>query len=155
MDANRPPEAAVNAAAGDVVNAWLSTEVESLSQVRAIETLHDDVPRWFVRLETPERGVFSVWLWLAQRRLHVEVYLAPAPIEQRERLFEFLLKRAARLMRCRLCIAAEDGIYVRGSLAVEHVDPQNLDALFGEAVQTVEELFVPVMRIGYASQFRG
>lgn len=113
------------------------------------------VRRWFVRLHGEERSVFTVWLELRQRNLHVETYLMPAPEENEGQLYEWLLRRNAELPDLTLRIGDEDAVYVSGQVPAVWVDADVVDRLLGSSWVVVERLFRPAMRIGFASRFAG
>ncbi|HEY7940129.1 MAG TPA: hypothetical protein VID05_09855, partial [Acidimicrobiales bacterium] len=88
------PEELDRAAA--TVEAWLEAQ-RSNPVVLAVERDETGAQRWFVRLTSDEKGVFSIWLTLHQRTLHHETYLMPAPIENEARCYEQLLRRNLHL----------------------------------------------------------
>ncbi len=79
-----------------VIDAWADEQAGN-PVVAAVERSTPGEHRWFIRVTGDEKSVFSVWFWLEQRTLHVETYVMPAPEEQRDRVFEYALRRNARL----------------------------------------------------------
>ena len=149
-----PPTDNERAQAERLIEAWLDQSVRPLDVVEAIEALPSE-SRWFVRLTSEEKGVFSVWFRLHQRRVHVEAYVIASPEEQRERVFEYLLRQNASMGRCRLCIAEEDAIFVRTAVDIDGLDEGLLDEVFGEVVEVTEHVFRPILRMGFASRLAG
>ena len=78
----------------------------------------------------------------------------PAPEENTEACFEYLLRANARLFGHSFAIGAEDAVYLVGQLPVGSVDEAELDRMIGSAYAYVEQHFPTAMRIGYASRFR-
>lgn len=111
--------------------------------------------RWYVRLLGDEKQHFSVWFTLAQRTLHYETYFMPAPEEARGEVFEYLMRRAARLYGAAFVIGAEDAVYLAGQIDNRHVDAHELDRVVGQLYLTTEECFRPAMRLGFGSRFAG
>jgi len=111
--------------------------------------------RWYVRLLGEEKQFFSVWLTLGQRTLHYETYFMGAPEEQHDAVYEYLMRRAARLYGAAFVIGAEDAVYLAGQLDNRHVDAHELDRIVGQLYLTTEECFRPAMRLGFASRFSG
>lgn len=140
-------------AAIDLIEGWLHETIEPVDAVAAVERDTTAGQRWFVRLNGVEKDVYSVWLWLHQRRLHMEAYILPSPEEQRERVFEYLLRRNRRSGNVRLCLGDEDAVFVCGEMAIDAISDDALDELFGAVVETVEAVFRPAIRMGFASRF--
>ena len=65
-----------------------------------------------VRLRGEEKDVITLWLSLRQRTVHVETEVMPAPEENREALYRYLLVKNADLRDLHLAIGPEDGIYL-------------------------------------------
>lgn len=133
---------------------WLA-EVEALPIVD--DVVLDDTPgapergrRWFVRLLGEAKGVWSLWLTLRQRTLQAETYFTPAPERRTEEFHAHLLRRNARHLDVNFCIGAEDAIYLRSHLLLEHVDGESLDRLLGTFHQAVEEAFPAAVALGFS-----
>ena len=140
--------------AAATVEAWLEAQ-RSNPVVLAVERDETGDQRWFVRLTSDEKGVFSIWLTLHQRTLHHETYLMPAPIENEARCYEQLLRRNLHLHGVQLAIGDEDAVFLVGRVPVEGLDDEVLDGVLGAHYAAVELCFRPAMRIGYASLFKG
>ena len=111
--------------------------------------------RWYVRLLGEEKEYFSVWFTLHQRTLHYETYFMPEPAEQRAEVFDYLMRRGAKLFGAAFVIGAEDAVYLAGQLDNRHVDAAELDRIIGSMYMTTEACFRPAMRLGFASKFNG
>jgi hypothetical protein len=79
----------------------------------------------------------------------------PAPEENREALFEYLMRLNAKLFGLRFAIGDEDAVYLIGQLPWSSVDEAELDRIVGSAYAYTEQYFRPAMRLGYASKFHG
>ena len=111
--------------------------------------------RWYVRLLGDEKEHFSVWFTLQQRTLYYETYFMPAPEEQRAEVFDYLMRRGAKLFGAAFVIGSEDAVYLAGQLDNRHVDGAELDRVIGSLYMTTEACFRPAMRLGFASKFNG
>ncbi|MEA3077922.1 MAG: hypothetical protein QOF60_2830, partial [Actinomycetota bacterium] len=127
---------------------------ETNDLVLAVDQLPAD-RRWFVRLKGEEKQVTTIWLHLRERTLHFETQFMPAPEENREALFEYLLKLNNKLFGVRFAIGDEDAVYLVGQLPWSAVDEDELDRIVGSAYAYTEQYFRPAMRLGYAGKFRG
>lgn len=136
------------------IDGWLAEQLEQNPVVEAVE--RDDVSgerRWFVRVRGEQKAVFTIWLVLRQRNLHVETYLMPAPEENVAALYEHLLRRNLKLPDLTFAIGDEDAVYVMGEVPAVWVDGEVVDRLLGSCYSVVEQCFRPAMRIGFASRF--
>lgn len=143
-----PPTTAQHDAAVELVSAWLEGAIRADPSVIDIERMERE-HRWFVRMSSEEKGVFSVWLWLHQRCLHFEAYIIASPELDRARVFEYLLRQNAGTALARYCVAAEEAIYVRSRLPIEELSHGRLDESFGEVVDMVDRVFKPILRMGF------
>lgn len=149
-------------ALGDLLQRWAEAEMADNDFVLAVDHLplspygHPGIGRrWFIRLQGEEKAVTTVWFHLRERTLHYETQFMPAPEENREVLFEYLLRLNANLFGMRFAIGDEDAVYLVGQLPWSAVDADELDRVLGSAYAYTEQYFRPAMRLGYASKFRG
>ena len=136
------------------IEAWLDEQRAHNPVLVAIDR-DPELRRWYVRLRGEERDFVAVWLTLGQYTLHHETYFMPAPEEQAAELYEFLLRRNARMYGMAFAIGGEDAVYLVGHTPLSALDGSELDRIVGSAYTYVERWFRPAMRIGYASKFRG
>ncbi len=109
---------------------------------------------WLVRLKGDERDVITLWFSLRQRTVHVETEVMPAPEENREALYRFMLVKNAELRELHLAIGPEDGIYLVTEVPINEVTVERLDELVGAAVTYVDEIFPTAMTMGLPSLYR-
>lgn len=147
-------------ALGELIVRWAEGERATNDLVLAVDQLPhsragETGRRWFVRLAGEEKQVTTVWFHLRERTLHVETQFMPAPEENREQVFEYLMRLNNKLFVLRFAIGDEDAVYLVGQLPWSAVDEDELDRLVGSAYAYTEQWFRPAMRLGYASKFRG
>lgn len=140
------------AALGAAIDAWAERERAENPALAAVDFDAAD-RRWYVRLRGEEKLVITVWLTLRERSLHYETYFVPAPEENVEACYEYLLRLNSRLVGMRFAIGLEDAVYLVGEVPVPWVDDAELDRIVGSAYAYSEQYFRPAMRIGYASRF--
>ena len=136
-----------------LIDRWAATERETNEVVAAID-FDAAERRWYVRLRGEEKAYTTVWLTLRQRTLHYETYFMPAPEENIEALYEYLLRANNRLFAMRFAIGPEDAIYLVGQMPLSAVDEEEIDRIVGSTYAYAEQYFRPAMTIGYASKFR-
>ncbi len=133
---------------------WAAKEARTNPLVAHVEWVPDD-RRWLVRLHGEDKAVITVWLTLRERTLHFETYFMPAPEEDVERCWEYLLRVNARLYTYRFAIGDEDAVYLVGQVPLKAVDAMELDRMVGAAYAYTEQYFRSALAIGFASRFRG
>jgi hypothetical protein len=139
---------------GTLIRSWAESSKELNELVLAVDQLPMD-RRWFIRLAGEEKQVTTIWFHLRERTLHFETQFMPSPEENREQLFEYLLRLNNKLFGVRFSIGDEEAIYLMGQLPWSAVDEDELDRIVGSAYAYTEQYFRPAMRIGYASKFKG
>lgn len=141
------------AALGVQVEAWLGELDAEYDHIVAVDRSPDGDLRWFVRMRGDDKDFTTVWLTLGQRTLRYETYVMPAPEENHAALYEHVLRRNERLVGARFSIGVEDAIFLRGEVPVDRVDRDELDAILGALYAQVEQCFLGMIRIGFASRF--
>ena len=133
-----------------LIDKWLDTQKQELPILR--EVVRDvEIPRrWYVRLEGEARDVSTVWLTLGQRTLKYETYFLPSPENNREKLFELLLRRNYELVGAQFGIGPEEAIFLTGELPFHAVDEHELDQILGSIWEFVERHWSVALRIGFS-----
>jgi Putative bacterial sensory transduction regulator len=130
----------------------------SASSLLGIE--HQAVPddrghfHWLIRLKGEEKHVITLWLSLRQRSVHVETEVIPAPEENREALFRFLLVKNAELRDVHFAIGPEEGVYLMTQIPINEVDVERLDELVGATLTYVDEIYPTAMLMGLPALYR-
>ena len=136
-----------------LIDQWSARERDDNELLVNLEYQADD-RRWIVRMRGEEKTLIAVWLTLRERTLHYESYFMPAPEENIEACWEYLLRANARLFAMRFAIGLEDAVYLVGQLPLSAVDDDELDRIIGSVYAYSEQYFPAAMSIGYASQYR-
>ena len=136
-----------------LIDRWTERELAGNPVLLAVDR-DDEARRWYVRMQGEDKAVITVWLTLRERTLHYETYFMPAPEENVEACWEFLLRVNARLFAMRFAVGAEDAVYLMGQLPVSAIDEDELDRIVGASWAYSEQYFRPAMSIGYRSRFR-
>ena len=139
---------------GTLIRSWAEQTHLDNELVLAVDQLPMD-RRWFIRLAGEEKQYTTIWFHLRERTLHFETQFMPQPEENREQLFDYLLRLNNKLFGVRFSIGDEDAIYLMGQLPWSAVDEDELDRIVGSAYAYTEQYFRPAMRIGYQSKFKG
>lgn len=139
---------------GTLIRSWAEQTHLDNELVLAVDQLPMD-RRWFIRLAGEEKQYTTIWFHLRERTLHFETQFMPQPEENREQLFDYLLRLNNKLFGVRFSIGEEDAVYLMGQLPWSAVDEDELDRIVGSAYAYTEQYFRPAMRIGYQSKFKG
>jgi Putative bacterial sensory transduction regulator len=121
---------------------------------------HQDLPddrghfHWLIRLRGEERDVITLWLSLRQRTVFVETELMPAPEENVEALYRYLLVKNHELRELHLAIGPEAGIYLVTQVPIGELTVERMDELVGATVTHVDDMFPTVMSMGLPSMYR-
>jgi hypothetical protein len=134
---------------------WFDVQATANPMVAALERGEPGERRWYLRVHGVEKEVFTVWWTLRQRTLHYETYVMPHPAERRDEVFEFLLRRNAKIYGAAFSIGAEDAVFLGGQLAIEHLDDAELDRILGTLWEWTERTFRPAMRLAFGDRFGG
>ena len=142
------------------IDGWLDEFADGNPLIAAIDRgTSDDTafgePRWYVRMVGEEKDFTTVWLTLGQRTLRYETYVMPAPEENQAAVMEFVLRRNDQLVGAHFSIGAEDALYLRGEVPDVAVTADEIDRVLGTVYTTVEATFRPLLRLAFASRFRG
>jgi hypothetical protein len=128
------------------------------SHVGSVE--HQELPddrghfHWLIRLKGDEKDVITMWLSLRQRTVFVETELMPAPEEDLETLYRFLLVKNHELRELHLAIGPEAGIYLVAQVPVGELNVARMDELAGATLTYVDEMYPTVMTMGLPSLYR-
>jgi hypothetical protein len=124
------------------------------------EIEHQKVPddkghfHWLIRLKGEEKDVITLWLSLRQRTVYAETELMPAPEENREELYRYLMVKNHELRELHLAIGPEAGIYLVTQIPIQELTVERLDELVGATVTYVDEIFPTAMTMGLGSVYR-
>lgn len=138
----------------DIIEAWIATQLADNPVVAAVD--RDPAEhRWYVRILGEDKDTYSVWFTQGQRTLHYETFVMPAPEENHAQFYEHLLRRNRKLYGMAFCIGEEDAVFLAGQLDNAAVDAAELDRVLGTFYATIELVFRPALRIGFASRLAG
>jgi hypothetical protein len=137
----------------DLIDVWADREASTNPLLAAVDR-DRDLRRWYLRMRGEEKAVITVWLTLGQRTLSYETYFMPAPEDNVEACYGYLLRANARMFAVRFAIGAEDAIYLVGQMPLSAVDDAELDRVVGSTYAYSERYFRPAMSLGYGSRFR-
>jgi hypothetical protein len=135
------------------IDSWLANFKSENPTILAIDRDEGDIIRWYVRLQGEEKEFTTVWLTLGQRTLKYETYVMPWPPENRDQVYESILRANDTLTGVHFSIGDEDAIYLRGEVVLTALNARELDRVIGTCLHTVERYFPILIRLAFASRF--
>jgi hypothetical protein len=78
----------------------------------------------------------------------------PAPDENGEAVYRYLLRRNADLYSMAFCLGPEDAVYLVGRVPAAEVNDDELDRITGSSIHYVDEHFPTAMTLGYPKLYR-
>ena len=137
----------------EVISGWLDNQLSSKTLVQSVEHNHNE-SRWYVRISGEDKDNSMVLFRLGQRTLHFETYFMPSPEENRQDVFQYLLRKNSKLYGVSFGVGNEEAVYLSGQINSEVINSDTLDWVLGTIYKTVEECFKPALRLGFASRFK-
>jgi hypothetical protein len=134
--------------AHDLVDAHLTGPVAAEPYVHHVE-YDADLRRWYVRFSCEGRDATTIYFDLHQRTLRYEVYFLPMPPAPTADLYALLLRANHTMYGARFSIGTDGDVYLVGRVALEHLDPVELDRVIGVLYELTERWFQPVVRLAY------
>lgn len=137
----------------EVISGWLDNQLSSKTLVQSVEHNHNE-SRWYVRISGEDKDNSMVLFTLGQRTLHFETYFMPSPEENRQDVFQYLLRKNSKLYGVSFGVGNEEAVYLSGQINSEVINSDTLDWVLGTIYKAVEECFKPALRLGFASRFK-
>lgn len=137
----------------EVISEWLDNQLSSKTLVQSVEHNQNE-SRWYVRISGEDKDNSMVLFTLGQRTLHFETYFMPSPEENRQDVFQYLLRKNSKLYGVSFGVGNEEAIYLSGQINSEVISSDTLDWVLGTIYKAVEECFKPALRLGFASRFK-
>ena len=137
----------------EVISGWLDNQLSSKTLVQSVEHNHNE-SRWYVRISGEDKDNSMVLFTLGQRTLHFETYFMPSPEENRQDVFQYLLRKNSKLYGVSFGVGNEEAVYLSGQINSEVINSDTLDWVLGTIYKAVEECFKPALRLGFARRFK-
>ena len=137
----------------EVISEWLDSQLSSKTLVQSVEHNKNE-SRWYVRISGEDKDNSMVLFTLGQRTLHFETYFMPSPEENRQDVFQYLLRKNSKLYGVSFGVGNEEAVYLSGQINSEVIGSDTLDWVLGTIYKAVEECFKPALRLGFASRFK-
>lgn len=133
----------------DVLEARIAAWIEDPES--AVEYAEEVEGRWAVRMRQEVRDATTVWFDVGERSIWFEAYVMPAPASPEE-VHRLALMRNARAWRTFFALDDEEAVILRGRIAEDRIDSEELDRALGEVYEMIEMSFRQMIRLGFPSR---
>lgn len=141
--------------ARDCIEQWILEHLDPGGGFGLVAASRDEETsrRYYLRLRGEERAFATCWLLIDQRTLRHETQFMPAPIENHEGVYAYLLSLNASMYQMSFAIGHEEGIYLAGKIPIARVDEHEIDRIVGTTLSLIETHFPTAMSLGYGDRF--
>ena len=113
-----------------------------------------EVGSYLVRLPGQHKLATMCWLVVGDHSLLVEAFVMRRPDENREQVYDYLLRRNARTYGVHFSIDRNGDVYLVGHLPLASVTADEVDRLLGCVLTYADDSFDPLLEIGFANAIR-
>ncbi|APE37420.1 histidine kinase [Nocardia mangyaensis] len=132
----------------------VSQVIDETLRDREIEyTRHGDDT--FIAVLPGERKLTTtVMLTVGKHGVRIESFVCRKPDENFEGVYKYLLRRNRRLYGVAYTLDNVGDIYLVGRMSAESVTPDELDRVFGQTLEAVDNDFNTLLELGFAESIR-
>jgi hypothetical protein len=109
---------------------------------------------YLVKLPGEHKLATMCWLVAGDHALLVEAFVMRRADENRERLYDFLLQRNARMYGVAFSLDRNGDVYLVGRLPLAAVSGDEIDRLLGAVLSYADENFDQMLEIGFGSSIK-
>jgi hypothetical protein len=109
---------------------------------------------YLVRLPGQHKLATLCWLVVGDHSLLVEAFVMRRPDENREQVYDYLLRRTARTYGVHFSVDRNGDLYLVGHLPLAAVTGDEVDRLLGCVLTYADDSFDTLLEIGFASAIR-
>lgn len=132
----------------------VSQVIDETLRDREIEyTRHGD-DTFIVVLPGERKLKTTVMLTVGKHGVRIESFVCRKPDENFEGVYKYLLRRNRRLYGVAYTLDNVGDIYLVGRMSTESVTPDELDRIFGQTLEAVDNDFNTLLELGFAESIR-
>jgi len=109
---------------------------------------------FLVTLPGTHKQATMCWLVVGDHAMLVEAFVMRQADEDRERLYDFLLQRNARMYGVAFSLDRNGDVYLVGRVPLEAVTAEEVDRLLGSVLSYADDNFDTMLEIGFGSSIR-
>lgn len=130
------------------------TVIRAALDERELEYQRTAPGSYLVKLPGEHKLATMCWLVAGDHALLVEAFVMRHADEDKERLYDFLLQRNARMYGVAFSIDRNGDVYLVGRLPLAAVTADEIDRLLGAVLTYADENFDAMLEIGFGSSIR-
>jgi len=115
---------------------------------------HGGLPGLIVELPGERKLTTNALFSFGEHAVRVEAFVCRKPDENFEGVYRFLLKRNRRMYAVAYTLDNLGDIYLIGRMALDTVNPGEIDRILGQVVESVNTDFNTLLELGFASSIR-
>ena len=93
-------------------------------------------------------------LVVGDHSLSINAFVIRKPDENKEAVFEYLLKKNASMYSIAFALNELGDIYLVGRLPLDAVNEREIDRILGAVLQYADTSFIPLLELGFSSAIR-
>ena len=132
----------------------LDTVIRTTLDERELEYNRTGEGAYLVKLPGTHKLATMCWLVVGAHSMLVEAFVMRRPDENRERLYDFMLQRNARMYGVAFSVDPVGDVYLVGRIALHAVTPDEVDRLLGSVLSYADDNFDAMLEIGFATSIR-
>ena len=125
--------------------------IEQYLRDREIRYEHPAEGDFVVLLRGEKKHAITVLLAVRERTLALESFFIRRPAENRDEVYGMLLRANMRTYGIRFALDDMEDVFIVAKLPLEAVTEDELDRLLGAVLTTADDMFMPVIEVGFAS----
>jgi hypothetical protein len=137
-----------------MTTADLDRVILSTLDERDLEYRRHGQGRYVVKLPGTKKLATMCQLELGEHSLLVEAFVMRRPDENREQLYDFLLRRNARAYGVAFALDQAGDVYLVGRVARHAITPEELDRVLGSVLSYADDNYNAMLEIGFGSSIR-
>jgi len=107
--------------------------------------------RWIAQMRGERKLTIPMVLWLSGGVLRLESFFMRRPQDNREKLYEILLRRNLRAYTVRFALDRSGDVYLTGQIAMSAVTVEELDRVIGAVLVEADGMFDAAIEVGFES----
>ncbi|MFF2085068.1 YbjN domain-containing protein [Nocardia sp. NPDC058176] len=132
----------------------VSQVIDETLRDREIEYTRHDEGTFIVVLPGERKLKTTVMLTVGKHGVRIESFVCRKPDENFEGVYKYLLRRNRRLYGVAYTLDNVGDIYLVGRMSAESVTPDELDRVFGQTLEAVDNDFNTLLELGFAESIR-
>ncbi|MCU1658247.1 MAG: uncharacterized protein JWO57_2903 [Pseudonocardiales bacterium] len=128
--------------------------IESVLRDQELQYERVSPQSFVVALPGDKRLKTACWLTIGTHALEIEAFVMRRPDENRERVYEFLLRRNVRMYAVSWGIDAAGDVYLTGRLPLAAITADEIDRVLGSVLEYADGTFNQLLELGFGSSIR-